>query len=285
MILSFHPCITADHQIILGHRQPDSNDESYIARSEIIILPQTCPEKLFEMCAESKASVFPDYRARFDFPGKIGQHIMFKKNNLPQPITHIWNSVSHFISVCGTQIPHQFPFLLKEDRSHESEGIHIINNMHNVDVSLRKIEKKNIFKSERAGFISQEFIPNGGNTLRVVIMENRYIPYWKRAVNPDKKLSSIKTGALVDKDWKPELQKKGIAMAQELSLKTGINLAAVDFIFPLDLADPEPLFLEINYYFGRKGLGGSINYYSLLFRAIVRWMEKNGFDSRKVKLV
>ena len=283
MILSFHPCITADHQIILGHRQPDSHDEPFIARSELIILPQTCSEKLFKMCAKSKAAIFPDYTVRFDFPGKTGQHILFKKNNLPQPVTHIWDSVTHYISACETQIPHKFPFLFKEDMSHESDGVHIINNRHDIDESLKRIEKKSNFKGAR--FISQEFIKSDGNTLRVVIMNDRYIPYWKRVEDQGQKLSSLKRGARVDKDWKPEMQKKGIEMAQELSLKTGINLAAVDFIFPLDQVNPEPFFLEINYYFGRKGLGGIIKYYNLLFRTIIRWMEKNGFDPQKVKLV
>ncbi len=283
MILSFHPCITADHQIILGHRDPDFHDSIYIARSELIILPQTCSEKLYTMCSESSADIFPDYTARFGFPGKTGQNILFNKSNLPQPVTYIWDSVTHFRAAFERHVPHNFPFILKEDRSHESDGIYIINDRHDIYLSLKKIEEKYNFKPGR--FISQEFIHSDGKTLRVVVMGDRFTSYWKSITNPDQKLSSINKGAMVDFDWRPDLQKKGIDIVKELSFKTCVNLAAIDIIFPLDQANPDPLLLEINFYFGRKGLGGSINYYRLLFGAISEWMDKNGHDSKKIKLV
>lgn len=282
MILSFHPCITSDHQIILGHRQPDSSDEPFISRAEMIILPQTCSEKLFTMCSESNALIFPDYGVRFDYPGKTGQSILFKKSDLPHPATLQWHSVNHFLQAVDKGIPHKYPFLLKEDKGHEAEGIHIIKNPYDIEISLKKIRKKSMLRE--TPFITQEFIPAQGNTLRVVIMADSSISYWKRGI-PGNEIVSVSNGARIDKKWRFDLQEKGISMAERLRKKTGINLAAVDFIFNLDEPDPEPLFLEINYYFGRAGLGGTTNYYNLLFRAITGWMDKNGFDSQKVNLV
>jgi ribosomal protein S6--L-glutamate ligase len=248
----------------------------------MIILPQTCPEKLFTMCTESNASLFPDYRARFDYPGKTGQNILFKKFDLPHPATFLWNSVNHFLQALNKGLPHEYPFLLKEDKSHESEGIHFIKEPDDIELSLKKIMKKSRFRE--MPFISQEFIPAQGNTLRVVIMADSGISYWKRGI-PGHEIVSISNGAMVDKKWRPDLQEKGILMAERLKEKTGINLAAVDFIFNHHESDPEPVFLEINYYFGRTGLGGTINYYNLLFRTVTSWMDKNGFDSQKVNLV
>ncbi|MBW1888483.1 MAG: hypothetical protein JRI52_09070, partial [Deltaproteobacteria bacterium] len=72
---------------------------------------------------------------------------------------------------------------------------------------------------------------------------------------------------------------------QKLSRATCINLAAIDFVFPFDRPDPYPLFLEINYYFGRRGLGGSLNYYRLLFEAVQEWLKENGLDPESVELV
>ena len=283
MILSFHPCITADHQIILGHRQPDSEDVSFISRAEMIILPQTCSEKLFSLCVDSKASLFPDYRVRFDYPGKVGQSILFKKEGLSHPGTLQWKSIEHFNRAMDKSLPHSYPFIFKEDRRHEAEGIHLIKNAEDIDTALKKMSKKDQYGE--APFISQEFIYAGGNALRVVIIENSYISYWKRSGTADQEISTISNGARVDKKWRPGLQKKGIAMAEKLSGKTGVNLAAVDFIFRLDEPDPEPLVLDINYSFGRAGLGGTINYYNLLFNGLTEWMDKNGYDSTKVKLV
>jgi ribosomal protein S6--L-glutamate ligase len=36
--------------------------------------------------------------------------------------------------------------------------------------------------------------------------------------------------------------------------------------------DPVPMLLEINYFFGRKGLGGSKAYYKLLHEEIQAWL-------------
>ena len=36
----------------------------------------------------------------------------------------------------------------------------------------------------------------------------------------------------------------------------------------------KPLFLEINYFFGRSGLGGSEKYYEILTEQIQKWIDK-----------
>jgi len=71
-------------------------------------------------------------------------------------------------------------------------------------------------------------------------------------------------------------------LVKQLISKTGLNLAAVDIIFR---DNKEPLLLEINYYFGRKGLGNSENYYYLLFDAIQKWLKEKGFSAYSIKLV
>jgi ribosomal protein S6--L-glutamate ligase len=59
----------------------------------------------------------------------------------------------------------------------------------------------------------------------------------------------------------------------------------VDIVFSLTQADPEPMILEINYYFGRRGLGGSLKYYRLLFKTIQTWLKQKGFDAGAITLV
>ena len=53
---------------------------------------------------------------------------------------------------------------------------------------------------------------------------------------------------------------------------THINLAGVDILFSSEESRPVPLFLEINYFFGRQGIGGSEAYYALLVEQIHRWI-------------
>ena len=98
-------------------------------------------------------------------------------------------------------------------------------------------------------------------------------------------ITTISRGAIIDRDWNPVLQSKGKEQALLLAEKTGINLAAVDFVFPLSLKNSSPHFLEINYYFGRRGLGGSENYYRLLHQAIQEWLVEAGLKPESVRLI
>ncbi|MBU4419623.1 MAG: hypothetical protein KKH84_01295, partial [Proteobacteria bacterium] len=63
--------------------------------------------------------------------------------------------------------------------------------------------------------------------------------------------------------------------------KTGINLAGFDFLFSSEVNIKEPLFLEINYFFGRKGLGGSEKYYKILESEIQKWIESLNLNEGK----
>jgi len=46
----------------------------------------------------------------------------------------------------------------------------------------------------------------------------------------------------------------------------------LDVIFSAKIEDPDPMLLEINYFFGRKGLGGSEAYYQILLAEIQSWI-------------
>ena len=61
-------------------------------------------------------------------------------------------------------------------------------------------------------------------------------------------------------------------MVDRLCEKTGINLAGVDLIFPENPGEADPKLLEINYFFGRTGIGGSKRFYALLRKEVKRWI-------------
>ena len=73
MILSFHPCFEADINIICAGREPDHNDSAAMRSAAAVILPQGCREALYRMAKQNCAHVFPNYDARFEYPGKTGQ--------------------------------------------------------------------------------------------------------------------------------------------------------------------------------------------------------------------
>jgi ribosomal protein S6--L-glutamate ligase len=280
MILSFHPCFVADGQIILADRKLGAEDGRLIRAADAIILPQTCSLALYKACAASKALVFPDYGLRFKYPGKFGQSRLFEKLDIPHPMTKRWRSVEKFRDYVKTENrpPHDMPFFLKADRSHEGDGVFLVNDLQSFETALAHLEGNG---SDR--FISQELIPCRGNVLRTVVFQKRIITYWKRENHGI--ISTVSRGARVDKQWKPELQQEGRKQARWICERTGINLAAFDFVFNMYFPNPRPFILEINYYFGRRGLGGSIRYYRLLLKAIQEWLREKGLNAVSLKLV
>ncbi|MCP4575753.1 MAG: hypothetical protein GY846_05670 [Deltaproteobacteria bacterium] len=281
MILSFHPCFTADHQVILGARPFDEEDRRLIRSAHAVILPQGRVDGVFHECQDSKTPMFPNYDMRQTYPGKVGQSRLFQKFLLPHPRTVRWERVDSLKKV--PKPPHEFPFVVKDNRSHEAQGVFVVKNSDSLKTAMGFLALKE--GVENKGLVSQDFVPSGGNVLRAVIMGNRILTYWKRPAGPGQIITTISKGALIDHEWRPDLQEKGKNQARVLAKRTGINLAAVDFVFPFSKKDPEPLFLEINYYFGRRGLGGMDAYYRLLFRAIQDWLKAIGLNPKAVELI
>ena len=285
MILSFHPCIDADFQIILGDRSLNSKDLKMISSAEAVILHQGMVGPIFEACCNADVKTFPDYKMRFKYPGKMGQSRLFWDFRLPHPKTYRWETVAAYLRANPEVeiLLEQGPFVMKADMSHEGEGVLLVKDEDSFHAGIRRLTLKE--KAGAKGFVVQEFIPCGGNVLRSVIMGKRVISYWKRPGSYGQEITTISKGALIDKIWQPALLKMGKECGHHLAEKTGINLAAVDFLIPSSGRDPTPLFLEINYYFGRKGLGGMENYYRLLFRAIQEWLVDLNLYPDAVKLV
>jgi ribosomal protein S6--L-glutamate ligase len=285
MILSFHPCFDADVQIVLGDRNLCSRDLKLIGKAEAVILPQGCPFRLYRACSCSDAHLFPNYEARFNYPGKIGQSLLFEKLKCRYPETLRWPTVQAFKEAHGNfEIPpHALPFLIKSDRGHEGEGIYLVKDENSLKTALERLSLME--KPEHSGFVTQAFVPSEGNVLRAVILGNRVETYWKRPVQAGSVITTVSRGARTDSLWRPRLQEKGAVEARAFSDSSGVNLAAVDFVFPLSEPDPEAYFLEVNYYFARRGLGGSLSYYKMLYDAIRGWLTEVNVDPGSLKLL
>jgi ribosomal protein S6--L-glutamate ligase len=97
--------------------------------------------------------------------------------------------------------------------------------------------------------------------------------YWRCQHKQGEFRNNIGRGAVVNHDLDPELKEKGIRCVAGFCRKTGINLAAFDVLFDRSLPEPEPLLSEINFLFGRRGLGGSGPFHELLNQAVEHWIE------------
>jgi ribosomal protein S6--L-glutamate ligase len=285
MILSFHPCFDTDVQIILGDRSPDATEYGLIRNAKAIILPQGCRQDLYEACSKTRAPVFPKYEMRFKYPGKMGQSFLFKDFGLLHPETLCWRTVDEFkkANPASREFPHKLPFFIKEDKSHEAEGVFLVKDADSLSRAFEFLDRRE--SSGFWGFVTQEFIPSQGKVLRAVIIGRQVKTYWKLPGRPGQVITTISRDALIDHHWRPDLQERGRKQVLSLAEKTGIDLAAVDLVFPLSEDDPVPFFLEINYFFGRRGLGGSEVYYRLLYEAIQDWLAQNGLNPESVSLI
>ena len=99
--------------------------------------------------------------------------------------------------------------------------------------------------------------------------------------------TSVSKGARIDTESDPELCQQALGLTDGFCRRSRIDLAGIDFIFEENdppQSKPRPLLLEINYYFGRTGLGGSKRFYTLLEAAIDRWLAGLGLGPNQPAL-
>ena len=280
MILSFHPIFEGDHNRLCAGRDPNADDLAAIARAAVVILPQGCRASLYRAAKHYGARVFPNYDARFRYPGKIGQSRLFEKTGVPHPRTVRYKDTAAFFSrhpEGGSPI--RLPAVVKLDWGGESAGVFPVAREQELASIIHRLRACETI--DRSGFIIQQWIPAGARSLRVVVMGHQMVSYWRKVPPGKMDLASLTHGGTIDRSSDRHLIAAAESAAADFCAQTDINLAGFDFLFSTDaaVADPgTPLFLEINYFFGRRGLGGSDAYYRRLVKAIDHWMRNGDAD-------
>ncbi len=264
MILSFHPLIVAHENRLAAHREPDEGDREAVRAADAVILPQGFRPSWWEGAFSLCSRAFPDYRLRFSHPGKTGQARLFAELGLPHPRTLAFARPGDF---AGVPPDFGFPCVFKPDWGGEGEGVALAAGMEDVARSLAG-------SAGRGGFVLQEFVPCGGRALRVAVVGDSVEAYWKIAPAGDPLKAGLASGGDMDRVSDPGLMDLGRDAAKTFCARTGVNLAGLDFLFPENGSGP--LFLEINWFFGRRGLGGSERFHELLARAVDRWLASRG---------
>ncbi len=265
MILSFHPMFEADRNILCAGRDPGDAELAAIRSAKAVILPQACRESLYRMARRNCPNVFPNYDARFDYPGKMAQIRLFEEKNAAHPTTFCYQSVDAFASLPLTL---SFPLVFKFDWGGEGDTVFPVSSAS--ELGHRLAQAAAYEKTGQTGFMLQEHIPFQYRSLRIAVIGSRFISYWRVQNNPNCFHANLSKGAVPDYDSDPEIREKAIWVLRKFCTETGINLAGFDFLFS---RDNTPLFLEINYFFGREGLGGSESFYRMLDEEVRIWLE------------
>ncbi len=272
MILSFHPSVNGDVNLRLTLKGLFSDKEAgLIASARAIVVTQSIKAHQYEFCRAHSSHLFPDYTHRFAFEGKYANVRLFRKFNAPHPETVCYESVEDFkfrhFKDHEPLMP--FPFVLKGDRGGGGWAVFLIRDQRDLMERLEILADKRLHATLR--FIAQAFVPHGGRDLRVVVIGRIIKAYWRCQYKPWEFRNNVGRGAVINYDLDPELRKKGIRCVEDFCSKTGINLAAFDVLFDRSQPEPKPLLSEINFLFGRKGLGGSPRFYELLNQAVQQW--------------
>lgn len=243
---------------------PGKDDLKAMDRADAVILPQGCRKELYLQARERCRHVFPDYEVRFRYPGKTGQARLFNELLATCPEQMVLEGTpDHFLD----RIPYPYPFVLKGAWGGEGNSVILISNSGEFAVNRDRIGSW----LENGGCLVQQYIPAGGRSLRVVVVGERFYPYWRINLRGGF-YSNLSRGAVIcSNSWK-RLQSKAIEELHPFCRTTGINLAGFDFLFSAEEKDPRPLFLEINYCFRTRGLGGPDFFLRLLEKGVREWL-------------
>jgi len=269
-IISMHPVIAGD--VFYWDRGVwDEKLSREIQEARAVILPQTVERELYCLCKKLCPFVFPNYDLRFKWEGKVGDTLAFWAFNIKHPQTLIFPRVETLLGDhpdMDLKVPElpRFPFVLKGARGGEGAQVWLIKSSTELQERMQTLLQFELKGS--SGFVIQEYLPELERDLRVVVIGNRVVSYWRKASGF---LHNIAKGGEVDADSDPDLQAVGREKVRQFCHRSGINLAAFDLVFPS--GEAEPFFLEINYTFGRTGLGGSENFYKLLQHAVKQWLQ------------
>lgn len=277
MNLSFNPIFVGDQNRLCAGRDPDAEDLAAMQHASAVILPQGCRASLYQAATRYCARVFPDYRVRFTHPGKRGQSRLFQQAQVPHPPSFRYADTAAFFRrhPAGTA-PVAPPAVVKLDWGGEGDGVFPVMHDRDLAVVLRRLQEYET--TGQRGFIVQQWIPAGTRSLRVVVIGHQIFSYWRVMPSDTTAVASLAKGGAIDRESDQHLITAAKSATIAFCLKTGINLAGFDFLFSRDpsVADPQtPLFLEINYFFGRRGLGGSEAYYRQLRQAIDHWLQND----------
>lgn len=273
MILSFHPRVKEDVNLRLTLKGLFSEEEiGLISSCRATIVTQSIKTHQYSAVKKYCCNVFPDYTHRFGFEGKYGNIKLFRKFGVSHPDTVLYESVEEFRlrHLKGPEALMSFPFVLKGDRGGGGWAVFLIENERDLMMHLGILSDVSLHPTRR--FIAQKYVPHGGRDLRVVVMGRTSKAYWRCQNKPGEFRNNVGRGAVIDHELDPGLRDEGISCVEDFCANSGINLAAFDVLFDRSQKSPEPLLSEINFLFGRKGIGGSVPFYGLLNEAVNDWI-------------
>jgi len=274
MIASLHPCIRKDINILCAGRSLTDREKKRLGKAQAVILPQGVTAEVYRECRRRVPRVFPNYDLRFGLEGKVGDALLFEYFQVPYPRTLVFRDRESFHNAFPDPdllpaLLSGYPLVLKGNEGGEGSLVFRVESARDLEDKLDLLHGSSV---RDQGFVLQEFIDHGGRDLRVVILYDQLFAYWRVQPDPSQFRTNQRQGGEIDPGGNLRQKNRAIMAVERFGRRAGINVAGFDILFNRTRNSDTPLFLEINYYFGRRGLGGSLRFYELFEQAADRWL-------------
>ena len=269
MILSFWPTVKIGTSLNLPPVDFSPEQIALIKKAKAIILPPQCKPFQYWFC-QKFAPVFPCLATSFQFPGKVGHLFVFQLAQVPYPPTKVFSGIEDFQKKCarGEEL-YPYPLVVKWNRGGGGAFVYLVRD----EIELyQAIKRLSCYEKAGPTFIVQPYIEHDKCDLRVVVIGNEFLTYWRCQQDPKEFRSNVGRGAKIIHHLYPDLEAEAVRLVKKVCQKTGINLAAFDIMFTAK--EKAPLFLEINYGFGLTGIGGYACFKEILNREVKKWISQ-----------
>lgn len=258
--VSLDPEIRADENIPPFSPMDDPSLRTLLENAVGVILPVYLSPWRYRTITRHARDWFPRLDARFLYRGKGAQIGLFRRMGVRHPESLVFPSPEALLGAFRSGLVNwDHPYVLKGDSGGGGSAVFPVHGDEDLQHHAGRLRQ-----DEPA--LVQRWVHHGGRDLRVVVYGPRAVSYFR--VGDGSFYNNVCRGGRLDHDSEPEIQAQGCRAVLDLSRRAGIDVAGFDLMFPDEGA---PVFIEINFHFGRKGLGGSRGHRGHMRQAVEDW--------------
>jgi ribosomal protein S6--L-glutamate ligase len=232
-----------------------------------VVMPRGITRKRYRKITNMAQNWFPNLDAKYDYSGKTRQIILFQRLRIRHPRSILYPNPQVLLDAEKRMLPLDYPFVLKGDNGGGGSRVFPVCCRKDLIRGLQRLPAEE-------PLLIQRWVDHGGMDLRVVVVGAKMVSYFR--VGGGNFYNNVCRGGRMRTDIFPELQERGMAAVARLCHLAGINFAGFDLMF----ADAgPPIFIEINFNFGRKGLGGTPGFRRLFKEAVDLWQQGIAYPS------
>ncbi len=261
--VSLHPGIALEENLSLFADLSDDRVCERLASAAGVLLPTYITPTRYNQVTRLARAWFPRLEIRFHYLGKTRQLELFRKMGVRCPESITFRNPEHLVQHFTTGgSPWGYPLVMKGDLG--GGGVNVYPVYEAADVT--RLASR--LPADQPALL-QRWVDHGGKDLRVVVYGDQAVSYFR--VGDGRFYNNVCRGGYIDYALWPERQEQGIAAVKAMCRGTGLDVAGFDLMFP---DQGEPLFIEINHHFGRKGLGGTAGHQRFFLQAVQQWRSR-----------